>query len=116
MIDDAEFAAVMAELLSPQHGETDPDFAARTLQLIAAGEMLKAERRRLVRDWLWHMTALAALLASLALLSRMPALAGLPRSGLLAIVSPLALVVALWLFASGVLEPAASRVRRRRPV
>lgn len=107
---------LLAELLSPEGIEPDPHFASQTLQLIAAQAALKAQRSKLVRDWLWQMAALGALIAGLMLFSRLPALAALPRSGLLAVASPLTLVVALWLFASGELIPVGNRRRRRSTI
>ena len=58
--------------------------------------------------------ALASLVVGLALFSRLPVLADLPRGGLLAIASPLALVLALWLFASGGNGAAAARRKPSR--
>lgn len=113
MSDKGQLDALLADLLSPEQMKPDPHFAEQVLQLIAAREALIAQRRRLVRDWLWQMAALAALLAGLSLFSRLPALAALSQSGPLAIASPLTAVLALWLFASGLVYPAGGLRRRR---
>lgn len=114
MSSEDQLDALLADLLSPKGSEPDPRFVQQTLQLIAAQQALKAQRSRLLRDWLWQMAALAALLAGLVLFSRLPGLSALPRSGLLTVASPLALVVALWLFASETLKPTGTGRRRRR--
>lgn len=114
MAQDDRLDAMLAEWLSPDQVPPDPAFTRRTLKLVAAETALRRQRRRLVQDWLWQMAALASLVAGLALFSRLPILANLPRGGLLAIASPLALVLALWLFASGGNGAAAARRKPSR--
>lgn len=109
MIDPDPLDDALAGLLAPEAMPPGPEFVARIAQLVAAQAALKAQRRRMVRDWLWQMAALAALVAGLAVYSRLPGLEALPRTGLLTVASPLALVVALWLFASGAVDPARRR-------
>lgn len=91
-------------LLAPESREADQAFVRQTMRLVAAEAAWRAARRQLLADWCWNMAAFAALVAGLALLSRLPILPGFAREGWFAIASPLVLVVVLWIFASGSLS------------
>ncbi len=98
---DQDFDLLLATLLAPPDDLEDPAFVAGTMQLVAAQQALRRQRQRLAHDWLSQMAALTGLLVGLALFSRLPVFAVTDRTSLLAIASPLVLVLALWLFASG---------------
>jgi hypothetical protein len=103
--DDDDIDAWLAAELAPPARVADLAFVTATLRLVDGQAAFRATRRRLVADAAAQVAALAALVAGLIVLSRVPALAQFQHvsAGLLA--PPLILVVLLWAFASGLFDP-----------
>lgn len=102
---DADLDAWLAAELAPPVRQADQAFVTATLRLVDEHAAFVATRRRLVADAAAQVAAMAALVVGLIVLSRGPALAPFLHASAGLLAPPLILVLLLWAFASGLLDP-----------